>query len=130
MVLTLLACDGNDETQGGDATTLQDTSTSEGDTTPVGAFTAGASPYGLQDMSGNVWEWTASAYYPSHEFAETAAYPDGFDPAQPGEAVAVLKGGSFLCAPDYCMRYRPQARIGQSKGLGASHIGFRTVLNP
>ena len=42
----------------------------------------------------------------------------------------VLKGGSFRCAPDYCMRYRPEARIGQSRGLGAAHIGFRTVLNP
>jgi formylglycine-generating enzyme len=50
---------------------------------------------------------------------------------QPEEkSVAVLKGGSYLCSPDYCMRYRPEARIGQSRGLGASHIGFRTVLNP
>ena len=62
-----------------------------------------------------------------HDFAAQAAYPEGHDPAQPGEAVAVLKGGSHLCAPDYCMRYRPQARVGQSLGLGASHIGFRTV---
>ncbi len=50
---------------------------------------------------------------------------------QPEEpAVAVVKGGSYLCSPDYCMRYRPEARIGQSLGLGTSHIGFRTVLNP
>ncbi len=85
---------------------------------------------GLYDLVGNVWEWTSSAYYPSHEFAAASTYPEGFDPAQPDEPVAVLKGGSFLCAPDYCMRYRPQARIGQSKGLGASHIGFRTVRAP
>lgn len=85
---------------------------------------------GLYDMVGNVWEWTASAYYPRHDFAAAAEYPEGYDPIQPGEPVAVLKGGSYLCAPDYCMRYRPQARIGQSKGLGASHIGFRTVRNP
>jgi hypothetical protein len=95
------------------------------DTAPVACYEPNA--LGLYDLIGNVWEWTASEYYPSHDFAAHADHPDGFDPAQPGEAVAVLKGGSHLCAPDYCMRYRPQARIGQSKGLGASHIGFRTI---
>lgn len=95
---------------------------------PVGCYEPNA--LGLYDMIGNVWEWTASAYYPRHDFASKAEHPEGYDPNQPGEPVAVLKGGSYLCAPDYCMRYRPQARIGQSKGLGASHIGFRTVRNP
>jgi formylglycine-generating enzyme len=95
---------------------------------PVACYEPNA--LGLYDMVGNVWEWTASAYYPRHDFAAKVEYPDGFDPNQPGEPVAVLKGGSYLCAPEYCMRYRPQARIGQSRGLGASHIGFRTVLNP
>lgn len=95
---------------------------------PVACYEPNA--LGLYDMIGNVWEWTASAYYPRHDFAAKAEYPDGFDPNQPGEPVAVLKGGSYLCAPEYCMRYRPQARIGQSRGLGASHVGFRTVLNP
>ena len=94
---------------------------------PVACYEPNA--LGLYDMIGNVWEWTASAYYPRHDFAAKAEYPDGFDPNQPGEPVAVLKGGSYLCAPEYCMRYRPQARIGQSRGLGASHVGFRTVLN-
>ena len=42
----------------------------------------------------------------------------------------MIKGGSYLCAPNYCMRYRPEARQAQSKGLGTSHIGFRTVINP
>ncbi|HVJ30979.1 MAG TPA: SUMF1/EgtB/PvdO family nonheme iron enzyme, partial [Gammaproteobacteria bacterium] len=70
---------------------------------------------GLYDMIGNVWEWTASAYYPRHDFAARSQHPDGYDPNQRGEPVAVLKGGSYLCAPDYCMRYRPQARIGQSR---------------
>ncbi len=97
-------------------------------TAPVGCYEP--NELGLYDMVGNVWEWTASAYYPRHDFAAAADYPDGYDPLQPDEPVAVLKGGSHLCAPDYCMRYRPQARIGQSKGLGASHIGFRTVRNP
>ena len=94
-------------------------------TAPVACYEPNA--LGLYDLIGNVWEWTASAYYPRHDYAAAAEYPDGYDPNQPGEPVAVLKGGSHLCAPDYCMRYRPQARIGQSKGLGASHIGFRTV---
>lgn len=95
---------------------------------PVACYEANA--LGLYDLIGNAWEWTASIYYPRHDFAAKAEHPEGFEPSQPGEAVAVLKGGSYLCAPDYCMRYRPEARIGQSKGLGTSHIGFRTVLNP
>jgi formylglycine-generating enzyme required for sulfatase activity len=97
-------------------------------TAPVACYAANA--LGLHDLIGNVWEWTASVYYPRHDFAAKADHPQGHDPNQPGEPVAVLKGGSHLCAPNYCMRYRPEARIGQSKGLGASHIGFRTVLNP
>jgi formylglycine-generating enzyme len=95
---------------------------------PVGCFTANR--FGLHDLIGNAWEWTASPFYPGHDFADKAARPDGFDPLQPEEtAVAVIKGGSFLCAANYCMRYRPEARQGQSKGLGTSHIGFRTVLD-
>jgi formylglycine-generating enzyme required for sulfatase activity len=98
-------------------------------TAPVGCFEA--NQLGLHDLVGNVWEWTVSPYYERHDFAGKQAHPAGFDPTQPAEkAVAVLKGGSYLCSPDYCMRYRPEARIGQSLGLGASHIGFRTVLNP
>jgi sulfatase modifying factor 1 len=98
-------------------------------TAPVGCFEA--NKLGLHDLVGNVWEWTSSAYFDRHDSADRKAHPQGFDPMQPDEkAVAVLKGGSYLCSPDYCMRYRPQARIGQSLGLGASHIGFRTVLNP
>jgi formylglycine-generating enzyme required for sulfatase activity len=95
---------------------------------PVACYEPNA--LGLYDLIGNVWEWTATAYYPRHDFAAQAEHPDGYDPRQPDEPVAVLKGGSYLCAPDYCMRYRPEARIGQSRGLGASHIGFRTVRNP
>lgn len=96
---------------------------------PVACFTPTAA--GLHDLIGNVWEWTASHYFPGHHPADRARFPGGFDPTQPDEReVAVLKGGSFLCSPDYCMRYRPEARIGQSRGLGTSHIGFRTVLNP
>jgi formylglycine-generating enzyme required for sulfatase activity len=97
-------------------------------TAPVGCFTANR--HGLHDMIGNVWEWTTTPYYARHGITD-AARPGGFDPMQPDERdVAVLKGGSYLCAPDYCMRYRPEARIGHVHTLSTSHIGFRTVLNP
>jgi formylglycine-generating enzyme required for sulfatase activity len=97
-------------------------------TAPVACF--GANPRGLYDLIGNVWEWTTSAYFERHDAADAGEHPGGFDPTQPDEReVAVVKGGSYLCSPDYCMRYRPEARIGQSKGLGTAHIGFRTVLN-
>lgn len=97
-------------------------------TAPVGCYAANA--LGLHDLIGNVWEWTSSPYYVAHDFAAREQFPEGYDPHQPTDAVAVIKGGSWLCAPNYCMRYRPEARQGQSKGLGTSHIGFRTVLNP
>ena len=97
---------------------------------PVGCFPP--NQYGVYDMIGNVWEWTNSAYFPSHkpkpemveEFSE-----DGFDPNQPGMPVRVVKGGSFLCAPSYCLRYRPAARQAQDTGLGTNHIGFRTAYS-
>ena len=73
---------------------------------PVGCFEANA--LGLHDMLGNLWEWTADAY-------------DGRRDAN------VIKGGSYLCAPNYCMRYRPAARQPQEVDLATSHLGFRTV---
>jgi formylglycine-generating enzyme required for sulfatase activity len=96
------------------------------DVAPVACFEA--NPHGLHDIIGNVWEWTRSPYFERHDASLASGHPGGFDPTQPDEReVAVLKGGSYLCSPDYCMRYRPEARIGQSKGLGTAHIGFRTV---
>jgi formylglycine-generating enzyme required for sulfatase activity len=76
---------------------------------PVGCFKPNA--YGLHDMMGNVWEWTAGTY-------------DGQAPK-----ARVIKGGSYLCAPNYCLRYRPAARQRQEEDLGTTHLGFRTVLN-
>ena len=93
---------------------------------PVGCFDP--NPLGLYDMVGNVWELTASVYYPRHGLAGRDDVPvDGYDPAQPGLPVQVMKGGSYLCAENYCARYRPEARQPQDRFLAASHVGFRTV---
>jgi sulfatase modifying factor 1 len=79
--------------------------------------------YGLYDMIGNVWEWTQSTYHDRH-----TAPTDPQEDEKP-QPLRVIKGGSFLCAPNYCQRYRPEARHAQDTGLGTDHIGFRTVLN-
>jgi formylglycine-generating enzyme required for sulfatase activity len=88
-----------------------------GATTPVGSFAANG--YGLFDVAGNVWEWTSDWYGGSREAS--------LDPGQPQFPVPrkVVKGGSFLCADSYCMRYRPAARRPQMIDTGMSHIGFR-----
>ena len=95
---------------------------------PAGCYTPNAS--GIFDLLGNVWELTADAYTPNHALADGAApaqAPSGLRTAAPAQRV--IKGGSFLCAPSYCMRYRAGARQPQDDDLGASHLGFRTVLN-
>ena len=76
---------------------------------PVGCFKPNG--FGLYDMIGNVWEWTTSSG----------------SRADAGEAVNIIKGGSYLCAANYCARYRPAARQFQERGLGTDHIGFRLV---
>lgn len=95
---------------------------------PVGCFPP--NKFGLYDMIGNVWEWTSSPYYPQHNIepeTQAADNGQGFDPRQPGLPVGVLKGGSYLCAENYCRRYRPSARHAQDLELGTNHIGFRTA---
>jgi formylglycine-generating enzyme required for sulfatase activity len=89
---------------------------------------------GLFDMVGNVWEVTSDFYRPGHDPADTRN-PKGpsenaaYDPLNPGFASRVMKGGSFLCAPNYCQRYRPAARQGRDTGLGASNVGFRLAYD-
>lgn len=86
---------------------------------PVGCFLPNG--YGLYDMIGNVWEWTSTVYAPAN--------PGSWVFEHSREPFRIIKGGSFLCAPNYCMRYRPAASQAGESGLGTSHIGFRTVLN-
>ena len=95
---------------------------------PVGCFAPNA--YGLFDMIGNVWELTADVYRPFHDARDNVP-PDQLSPATrtpvPGQQ-HVIKGGSYLCAPSYCMRYRASARQGTEDDLATSHVGFRTIL--
>jgi formylglycine-generating enzyme len=99
---------------------------------PVGCFTPNA--VGLYDMVGNVWEVTSDYFRPGHDPA-TRNNPKGpsensaYDPLNPVTPGRVVKGGSYLCAPNYCQRYRPQSRQGRDPGLGASNVGFRLVYD-
>ncbi len=108
-------------------------------TSPVGAFPENG--YGLFDMMGNVWEWTTDWYKPGHEADEPKACcvprnPRGgardasFDPRQPEIKIPrkVLKGGSHLCAPNYCRRYRPAARFPEPVDTSTCHVGFRCII--
>jgi len=100
-------------------------------TAPVGCFKPNG--YGLYDMIGNVWEWTSDWYRPGHS-RDAALNPRGPElqdlKLTGGQSPSrVIKGGSFLCASNYCARYRPAARQPQEVDLGAAHLGFRTVLN-
>jgi formylglycine-generating enzyme required for sulfatase activity len=110
-------------------------------TSPVGTYPANG--YGLVDMIGNVWEWTAD-WWSRHRPAPPACCGGGarinpsggrqalsVDPDVPIHARyprAVIKGGSYLCAPMYCRRYRPAARLPQPIDTTTGHLGFRCVV--
>jgi formylglycine-generating enzyme required for sulfatase activity len=107
-------------------------------TSPVGSFPPNG--YGLLDMIGNVWEWTTDWYQPKHpdEQVKACCVPhnplggaedQSYDPRQPEIKIPrkVLKGGSHLCAPNYCRRYRPAARFPEPVDTSASHVGFRCI---
>ena len=106
-------------------------------TAPVGSFPPNG--YGLYDMIGNVWEWT-SDWYQDHANISSpcctmnnprgAALEQSFDPGQPEIRIPrkVMKGGSYLCAPNYCRRYRPAARVPQHVDTSTCHLGFRCVV--
>jgi sulfatase modifying factor 1 len=108
-------------------------------TSKVGLFPANG--YGLSDMIGNTWEWTQDWWSASAAATSPCCAPrnpmggraeDSLDPRQPEIAIPrkVLKGGSHLCAPSYCRRYRPAARHAQPVDTSTSHVGFRCVQRP
>jgi formylglycine-generating enzyme len=106
-------------------------------TSPAGAFPPNG--YGLHDMAGNVWEWTCDYFRPRHHNAADAApccmprNPAVTEPGRDfGSAIPrrVIKGGSHLCAPNYCLRYRPAARQGEAVDSSAGHLGFRCIARP
>lgn len=104
-----------------------------GGTAPVGSYPPNG--FGLFDMIGNVWEWTSDYYTPRHLRLSDAPVDAGHranllavasaEPGLPAVPRRVLKGGSHLCSPEYCLRFRPAARSPQAEDTGMSHVGFR-----
>jgi formylglycine-generating enzyme required for sulfatase activity len=89
-------------------------------TSPVGAFPPNG--FGLFDVCGNVWEWTAD------RFTTPATTSCCVPPAPEAIPRNTIKGGSHLCAPSYCLRFRPAARQGEAIDTSTSHIGFRCIV--
>jgi sulfatase modifying factor 1 len=109
-------------------------------TSPVGSYPPNG--YGLYDMAGNTWEWTDDWYTREPALLVSEAVccappdprgghkEDSLDPSMPGTPIhrKVVKGGSHLCTPQYCYRYRPAARQPQMIDTGMSHLGFRRIV--
>lgn len=104
-------------------------------TAPIKSFPP--NDYGLYDMIGNVWEWTSDFYdaeYYASVSGKVVENPHGssksFDPQEPFAKKHVIKGGSYLCAENYCSNYRPSARQAAAFDSGTSNVGFRCAKNP
>jgi formylglycine-generating enzyme required for sulfatase activity len=108
-------------------------------TSPVTAFPENG--YGVHDMIGNVWEWTTDWYSQNHDAdaLKSCCVPENprggpeaasIDASQANSRIPrkVIKGGSHLCAPNYCRRYRPAARQAQPIDTSTCHVGFRCVV--
>jgi sulfatase modifying factor 1 len=100
-------------------------------TSPVRSFPPNG--HGLYDVVGNVWEWTSDWFTARHPAPTDGPCCGPGHPTTPPEGAErfprrVIKGGSFLCAPSYCLRYRPAARQGETVDTSTSHLGFRCVV--
>jgi sulfatase modifying factor 1 len=106
-------------------------------TAPVRSFPPNG--YGLFDMAGNVWEWTTDWYQEHGKIQHPCSTmqnqrggkaEDSYDPRTPDVRIPqrVMKGGSYLCAPNYCQRYRPAARMAQPVDTATCHPGFRCIV--
>ena len=108
-----------------------DASDGHAGTAPVGSFPPNG--WGLHDMTGNAWEWCADWYsddWYGRSGEENPLGPDLdsiVDRASPGTPRRITRGGSFLCAPGFCVRYRPAARMPVTPDSSLSHTGFRCV---